>query len=154
MPAQADVRRVTVICVCLVQLAAMGPVACSLRVSLQVLQDLGLQDIYGAWNEVLWALNVSDGLQPRAFTARVVWGERASLIVQGAVRFGMWAGRDKVATEDLLMAFAASDVLSALFPDVDLSFDRVKHAIEKRTGVKYDLPGYEGAALDSQDMFL
>lgn len=120
----------------------------------QVLQDLGLTDIYGAWNEVLWALNVSDGLQPRAFTPRVIWGERASLIVQGAVRFGMWAGRDKVATEDLLMAFAASDVLTALFPDVDLSFDRVKHAIEKRTGVKYDLPGYEGAALDSQDMFL
>jgi hypothetical protein len=135
-------------------LASFNPNPPCFSVSLQVLQDLGLQDLYGAWNEVLWALNVSDGLQPRAFTPRVVWGERASLIVQGAVRFGMWAGRDKVATEDLLMAFAASDVLSALFPDVDLSFDRVKHAIEKRTGVKYDLPGYEGTALDSQDMFL
>lgn len=120
----------------------------------QVLQELGLDDLYGAWNEVLWALNVTDGLQPRAFTPRVSWGERASLIVQGAVRFGMWAGRERVATEDLLMAFAASNVLSALFPDVDLSFDRVKHAIEKRTGVKYNLPGYEGSALDSQDMFL
>lgn len=135
-------------------LSTLQPWACCVVTLLQVLQDLGLEDLYGAWNEVLWALNVSDGLQPRAFTPRVVWGERASLIVQGAVRFGMWAGRDKVATEDLLMAFAASDVLSALFPDVDLSFDRVKHAIEKRTGVKYELPGYEGAALDSQDMFL
>lgn len=120
----------------------------------QVLKDLGLDDLYGAWNEVLWALNVADGMEPRAFTPRIQWGERAALIVQGAVRFGMWAGREKVATEDVLMAFAASDVLSSLFPDVDLSFDRVKHAVEKRTGVKYDLPGYEGAALDSQDNFL
>eukprot|EP00879_Flechtneria_rotunda_P000772 GHRR01000893.1.p1 GENE.GHRR01000893.1~~GHRR01000893.1.p1 ORF type:complete len:239 (-),score=66.70 GHRR01000893.1:2596-3312(-) len=120
----------------------------------QVLQELGLDDLYGAWNEVLWALNVSDGLQPRAFTPRVAWGERANAIVQGAVRFGMWAGRDKVATEDLLMAFAASDVLSSLFPDVDLSFDRVKATIEKRTGVKYDLPGYESPAIESLDMFL
>eukprot|EP00878_Enallax_costatus_P010422 GHUV01010879.1.p1 GENE.GHUV01010879.1~~GHUV01010879.1.p1 ORF type:complete len:244 (+),score=56.17 GHUV01010879.1:522-1253(+) len=120
----------------------------------QVLKDLGLEDLYGAWNEVLWALNAADGMEPRAFTPRIQWGERAALIVQGAVRFGMWAGRDKVATEDLLMAFAASDVLSSLFPDVDLSFDRVKHAVEKRTGVKYELPGYEGSALDSQDNFL
>lgn len=120
----------------------------------QVLKELGLDDLYGAWNEVLWALNAADGMEPRAFTPRIQWGERAALIVQGAVRFGMWAGREKVATEDLLMAFAASDVLSSLFPDVDLSLDRVKHAIEKRTGVKYDLPGYEGTALDSQDNFL
>lgn len=120
----------------------------------QVLKDLGLEDLYGAWNEVLWALNAADGMDPRAFTPRIQWGERASLIVQGAVRFGMWAGREKVATEDLLMAFAASDVLSSLFPDVDLSLDRVKLAIEKRTGAKYELPGYESSAVDSQDIFL
>lgn len=120
----------------------------------QILKELGIDDLYGAWNEVLWALNVSDGMEPRAFTPRIQWGERAALIVQGAVRFGMWAGREKVATEDLLMAFAASDVLSSLFPDVDLSFDRVKHAVEKRTGVKYELPGYESSVLDSQDNFL
>eukprot|EP00775_Hariotina_reticulata_P007637 gene7637-7839_t len=123
-------------------------------IACQILQELGLDDLYGAWHEVLWALNVSDGLQPRAFTPYVNWGERASLIVQGSVRFGMWAGRDKVASEDLLMAFAASDVLSSLFPDVDLSLDRVKRAVEKRTGAKYNLPGYEESALSSQDMFL
>jgi hypothetical protein len=120
----------------------------------QVLRDLGLDDIYGAWNEVLWALNVADGLNPRAFTAYMQWGERASAILQGAVRYGGWAGRDKVTTEDLLMAFAASDVLTSLFPDVDLNFDRVKRAVEKKTGVVYNLPGYEGAAMASQDMFL
>lgn len=121
-----------------------------------VLQDLGLDDLYGAWNEVLWALNVSDGLTPRAFTPKVAWGERAALILQGAVRFGGWAGRPKVASEDLLMAFAASDVLTALFPDVDLSFDRVRRAVEKRTGVRYELPGdmVDGVAVSSQDMFL
>jgi hypothetical protein len=119
-----------------------------------VLRELGIDDIYGAWNEVLWALNVADGLTPRAFTAYLQWGERASLILQGAVRYGSWAGRDKVTTEDLLMAFAASDVLTSLFPDVDLNFDRVKRAVEKKTGVVYNMPGYEGAAMSSQDMFL
>lgn len=121
---------------------------------LQVLRELGLDDIYGAWNEVLWALNVSDGLTPRAFTPYMQWGERASLIIQGAVRYGGWAGRDKVTTEDLLMAFAASEVLTSLFPDVDLSFDRIKRAVEKKTGVVYNMPGYEGAAMSSQDNFL
>lgn len=120
----------------------------------QVLQELGLDDIYGAWNEVLWALNVSDGLTPRAFTPYMQWGERASLIIQGAVRYAAWAGRDKVTTEDLLMALAASDVLTSLFPDIDLNFDRVKRAVEKKTGVVYNMPGYEGAAMASQDIFL
>lgn len=49
---------------------------------MQVLRELGIDDIYGAWNEVLWALNVSDGLTPRAFTPYMQWGERASLILQ------------------------------------------------------------------------
>jgi hypothetical protein len=122
----------------------------------QVLVELGLEDLYGAWHEVLWALNVIDGLQPRAFRHRIGWDVRARAIAQGSVKFAGWAGRDKVATQDLLLAFAASDVLGALFPDLDLSFDRVKRAIERRTGEVYDLPNYEGkgSVVDSQDMFL
>jgi len=120
----------------------------------QILKDLGLDDLYGAWHEVLWALNVSDGLEARAFTHKIQWGVRAYSILKGALRFATWAGRDKVQSQDLLLAFAASDVLSTLFPDVDLSFEKVKHAIEKRTGEKYQLPGYEESALTSQDMFL
>lgn len=33
---------------------------------------------------MLWALNVSDGLNPRAFTPYMQWGERASLILQAS----------------------------------------------------------------------
>lgn len=29
----------------------------------QVLKELGLDDLYGAWHEVLWATRVSDGLE-------------------------------------------------------------------------------------------
>lgn len=119
-----------------------------------MLKELGLDDLYSVWHEVLWALNAADGLTPRAFTARVAWGERAALIVQGSVRFAGWAGRERVATEDLLMAFAASDVLAALFPDVDLSFARVRRAVEKASGVSYALPDDDADALGSQDMFL
>jgi hypothetical protein len=129
--------------------------------STQVLQELGLTDLYGAWNEVLWALNVADGLTPRAFAPRMTWGERASAILQGSVRYGLWAGRDRVSSADLLMALAASDVLTSLFPDLDLSWERVRRAVEKRTGAAYAIPGLDdgdaaggGVALTSQDNFL
>jgi hypothetical protein len=196
----------------------------------QVLRELGLDDLYGAWNEVLWALNVADGLTPRAFAPRMTWGERASAILQvcgagcgwrgvvrcavwcgvlcgavccvvcgmcvrahnrlvcqqvgahhlpnqppsappsavracvhhaqGAVRYGGWAGRDRVTSADLLMAVAASGVLGMLFPDVDLSFERVRKAVERASGAKYVIPGLddgpdtEGSVLTSQDNFL
>eukprot|EP00877_Chromochloris_zofingiensis_P009353 jgi/Chrzof1/4671/Cz14g22080.t1 len=120
----------------------------------QVLKQLGLDDLYGAWHEVLWALNVSDGLEPRAFTEDIDWGRRAYKIVNAAPRFAGWAGRDKVETEDLLMAFAASDVLETLFPDLEISFDKVKQAIEAKTGSKYDLPDYEEIAPPADEVFL
>lgn len=109
----------------------------------QVLVDLGLTDIYGAWNEVLWALNVCDGLEPRAWTNKMEWGARAYRIVNGAIRFAYWAGRSQVKSQDLLMALAAGEVLESLFPDLDMSFANVKKAIESRTGDQYNLPMWE-----------
>jgi ATP-dependent Clp protease ATP-binding subunit ClpA len=118
----------------------------------QVLRELGLDDIYGAWHEVLWALNVADGLRPRAFRPHLEWTPRAYRVVNGAVRFAAWAGRDTVVSEDLLLALAADGALADLFPDLDLGFDRVKRAAELTSGRQYDLPGYQGPN-DSQDMF-
>lgn len=118
----------------------------------QVLRELGLEDVYGAWHEVLWALNVADGLRPRAFRPHLEWAERAYKVVNGSIRFAAWGGRETVSSEDLLMALAADGALGDLFPDLDLSFDRVKRTVELTTGRAYDLPNYQGPN-DSQDMF-
>lgn len=117
------------------------------------LSDLGLTDTYGAWHEVLWALNAAEGLTPRAFTARMHWARRARRVADGSLRFAAMAGRDKVRAHDLLLALAASEaVLPALFPDLDMSFASVRRAVEKRAGERYDLPGEDaGGALDSKD---
>jgi len=119
----------------------------------RVLQRLGLEDLYGAWHEALWALNAADGLRPRAYTPRLTWAPRAYRVVNGAIRFAAWAGRERVLSEDLLMALAADGSLTDLFPDVELGLDAVKRAVEKESGCKYDLPGYEDV-LGSEDMFL
>lgn len=116
-----------------------------------VLKDLGIDDLYGAWHEVLWALNVSDGLLPRAFTPALIFGPMAHRVLQGSVRFARWRSATEVGSQDVLLALAAAEVLEALFPDIDLSFDKVKTAIEKRTGDVYDLPGYDEMQADKSD---
>jgi ATP-dependent Clp protease ATP-binding subunit ClpA len=124
-------------------------------VSAQALSDCGLADTYGAWHEVLWALNAAEGLQPRAFTARMHWARRARRVADGSLRFAAMAGRDKVCAHDLLLALAASEaVLPALFPDLDLSFERVRRAVEGRAGERYVTPeelAAGGGALESKD---
>lgn len=111
----------------------------------KVLQSLGLEDLYGAWHEVLWALNACDGLRPRAFALEIKFADRAFKITTAASDFAAWHGKDTVYSEDLLMAMAAGGVLDGLFPDLNLSFDRVRKAVEKRTGRAYELPGEEDA---------
>jgi hypothetical protein len=113
-----------------------------------VLRELGLDDLRGAWNEVLWAMNAADGLEPRGFTPSLEWGRRAHAVLAAAGRFAGYAGREAVLSQDLLLALAASDVLEALFPDVDLSFDAVKAAAERASGDTYALPGYEAPPTD------
>ncbi|KAG2495308.1 hypothetical protein HYH03_006580 [Edaphochlamys debaryana] len=122
----------------------------------QILKKLGLEDLYGAWNEVLWALHVCDGLQPRAFCTEVKFADRAFKVITGASDFAEWHGKDKMYTEDLLMALAAGGVLEGLFPDLNLSFDRVRKVVEKHTGRTYALPdeepsGEERGPLKSED---
>jgi len=121
----------------------------------RALRRAGLEDLYGAWHEVLWALNVSDGLQPRAFTAKLEWAPGAYRVVNGAVRFAGWAGRDRVAAQDLLMAIAAAGALEHLFPDVGLTFEAVRRAVQKEAGEVYRLPDDDPAdgAMQSQDIF-
>ncbi len=106
----------------------------------QILRELGLQDLYGAWHEVLWALNVCDGLKPRAFQTEVSFADRAFKVITASSDFAVWHGSDKMYSEDLLMALAAGGVLDGLFPDLNLSFERVRKAVEKHTGRKYSLP--------------
>ena len=115
-----------------------------------------MQDLYGAWNEVLWALNASDGLKPRAFTPRLQFAYRARKIADGAVTFARFAGRDIVKSEDLLLALCAGSVLEHLFPDLDLSFDTVKACVESSTGARYELPDYKPSSKPAAegDMFL
>lgn len=122
----------------------------------KVLQSLGLDDLYAAWHEVLWALNVADGLTPRAFTSRLSWAPGAYKVVNGAVRFAGWAGRDKVASHDLLMALAAAGTLEHLFPDLGMNFEAVRRAVQKETGDRYKLPDDDpaDAGLQGQDFFL
>lgn len=60
-------------------------------------------------------------------------------VVLGAGNFASWGGRSKVQSEDLVMALAAGNVLSGLFPDLNISFDKVRRAAAKH-GHKYALP--------------
>lgn len=106
----------------------------------QILRELGLEDLYGAWHEVLWALNVCDGLKPRGFQTEVSFADRAFKVITASSDFAVWHGSDKMYSEDLLMALAAGGVLDGLFPDLNLSFERVRKAVEKHTGRKYSLP--------------
>jgi ATP-dependent Clp protease ATP-binding subunit ClpA len=73
----------------------------------QILSQLGVEDLYGAWHEVLWALNASDGLKARAFTPKLRFAYRARKIVDGSLTFASFAGRDVVKSEDMLLALAA-----------------------------------------------
>jgi len=106
----------------------------------KVLKSMGLDDLYGAWHEVLWALNACDGLEPKAFQPEITFADRAYRVVVASTNFASWNGRTKVQSEDLLMALAAGNVLDGLFPDLNLSFARVRKAVEKQTGSKYALP--------------
>ncbi|KAI8476795.1 MAG: hypothetical protein J3K34DRAFT_400486 [Monoraphidium minutum] len=118
------------------------------------LRGLGLTDLYGAWHEVLWALNAANGLEPRAFTDKLAWAPGAYKVMNGAVRFAGWAGRDKVASQDILMALAAAGSLEGLFPDLELDFDNVRRAVAAAAGDKYRLPDEDaaGAALKNADL--
>lgn len=121
----------------------------------QILNQLGIQDLYGAWHEVLWALSTSDGLKATAFTPKLRFAYRARKIVDGSITFAKFANREVVKSEDLLLALAAGGVLEHLFPDVDLSFDTVKACIEQNTDAKYDLPDYKPSKpVVEADMFL
>ncbi|EFJ45509.1 hypothetical protein VOLCADRAFT_105964 [Volvox carteri f. nagariensis] len=106
----------------------------------QILKKLGLDDLYGAWHEVLWALHVCDGLQPRSFCTEISFADRAFKVVTAASDFATWHGKDKMYSEDVLMALAAGGVLEGLFPDLNLSFERVRKAVEKQLGRRYQLP--------------
>jgi ATP-dependent Clp protease ATP-binding subunit ClpA len=123
----------------------------------QILQSLGLDDLYGAWNEVLWALHACDGLKPRAFATDISFAYRAFRVLTLASDLAVAHGKDKIYSEDLLLALAAGGVLQGLFPDLDLSFARVRKAIEKHAGRRYVLPtdkdgdGSKVPALKSDD---
>lgn len=119
-----------------------------------ILKDLGLDDLYGAWNETLWALNACNGLEPRAFIPTVQFGARAYAVLEAAIQFASLQNREKVRSEDILLALAAGDVLKGLFPDVNLSVDAVKAAIEKWSGIDYKLPGSSDEDAPKGDLFL
>ncbi|KIZ07244.1 hypothetical protein MNEG_0698 [Monoraphidium neglectum] len=122
----------------------------------KALQRLGITDLYGAWHEVLWALNVSNGLEPRAASAQLSWAPGAYKVLNGAARFAGWAGRDKVASQDILLALGAAGSLEHLFPDIAADFDTVRRAVGEETGDRYRLPGEDpkDAATKNQDLFL
>lgn len=105
----------------------------------KILVELGITDLYGAWHEVLWAMNVSNGLDARAPSPDVAFSDRALKVILGAGNFATWGGRTKVQSEDLVMALAAGEVLSGLFPDLNITFDKVRRAAAKH-GHKYALP--------------
>jgi hypothetical protein len=98
----------------------------------KALRKLGLDDLYGAWHEVMWALSSAGGLTRRAFQPRVHIADRAEAVLVGALNFAVWGGRDKVQSEDLLMALAAGGVLDGLFPDLRLRVARVRGAVQVR----------------------
>jgi hypothetical protein len=76
----------------------------------QILSQLGVEDLYGAWHEVLWALNASDGLKARAFTPKLRFAYLARKIVDGSITFASFAGRDVVKSEDMLLSLAAGEL--------------------------------------------
>lgn len=67
-------------------------------VAAQILKELGIDDLYGAWNETLWALNACNGLDARAFTPTVQFGVRAAKVLEAAIVFAGHQEREKVCT--------------------------------------------------------
>jgi hypothetical protein len=137
----------------------MGVMRIEASTAAKSLRALGLDDLYGAWHEVLWAMNCVSALEPRTFVPEIGFADRAYHVLVGACRFAHWGGRTKVQSEDLLMALAAGGVLEGLFPDLKLSFARVRAAVEKQAGGVYVLPDDGDAAkaakpTDSVDDFL
>ena len=63
---------------------------------------------------------------------QVTFCPRAYAITRSAGAFSVWAGRRRTESQDLLMALAAGGVLDGLFPDCDLSFDRVRRVCTYR----------------------
>ncbi|KAJ9516304.1 hypothetical protein V8C86DRAFT_2475799 [Haematococcus lacustris] len=116
----------------------------------KVLKSMGLDDLRGAWHEVLWALHACDGLQPRPWEPEITFAERAHKVLTGATNFAQFNGRAKVQSEDVLMALACAYVLEGLFPDIAPTFPRVREAVEKFTGGRYSLPD-EDADEDSNE---
>ena len=106
----------------------------------KALKQLGLSDLYGAWHEVLWALNACEGLRPRPYAPQIGFQDRAFRIIRGSMSFSAWRGAAKVQSEDLLLSLAAGGVLEGLFPDLGLTFPKVRKAVEQITGAKYKLP--------------
>lgn len=106
-----------------------------------LLKQLGLEDLYGAWHEVLWALYVSDGLEAKSYKPEVQLSVRTQNILCGAVNAAKLQGRDKVESQDLLLLLAGTGVLEGLFPDLDLQADTVRAAIEDFVGYRYVIPG-------------
>jgi len=118
----------------------------------KVLKSLGLEDLYGAWHEVLWALRVSDGLERKPFMPEISFTDRAYKVLKAAVRFAHWGGRKKVQSEDLLLALAASSTLDGIFPDLNLNFGHVRAGVERIAGGRYFLPDDEEAGLAQQSV--
>ncbi len=106
----------------------------------KTLQRMGIDDLYGAWHEVLWAMQAVDALETRPFVPEIGFADRAYHVLIGASRFAEWGGRTKVQSEDLLMALAAGAVLEGLFPDIKPTFSRVRQAVEQQAGGVYVLP--------------
>lgn len=109
------------------------------KASVILSKECGLDDLYGAWHEVLWTLNAANGLDPVAYKAEISYTDLALRIVCSSTNFAHWGGRDKVHSEDILMSLAAGNVLQDLFPDLDLSFDHIRRSAAKH-GCKYELP--------------
>lgn len=107
----------------------------------KTLKSMGIDDLYGAWHEVLWALHVCDGLQPRAFQPEIGFADSAHSVFIASANLAESCGRQKVQSEDLLLALAAANILEGLFPDLNLSLARVRKAVEQQTGCHYVMPG-------------
>jgi ATP-dependent Clp protease ATP-binding subunit ClpA len=121
----------------------------------KVLKELGLTDIYGAWHEVLWALNVCDALKPRGYTYEITFVDLTFRTVDGAGKFAIWRESETADSEDMLMALTAAGVLDSLFPDLNLNFQRVRKTIESMTSCSYTLPiDDELSNMSPDDMFL
>lgn len=94
-----------------------------------IMREAGLTDFEEAFLEIIYCLKLSDALEPKAFRNDVLFTNKASYVLDHAVWIAKCLGHPQVDAEHILASLSFYEVFKDLYPDLDLSEDRVWKAL-------------------------